>query len=177
MSKYCGKCDLYDHFFMFDDIPVEEQLRDVKIYQGIQRELLDIKDEKGLALYFPYICGMGSNKFIVIGNNDYIREREINSINLYVREVRREKNYCRRKSLEYIPKEVYKKRLGWTPKEDKDACMDIINRIGLGGRAHFHFDDIRLPSLDWQRKEWLEDLINKYGYNPDFARRWVYHET
>ena len=175
MSKYCGKCDLYDHFFMFDDILVEEQLRDVKIYQGIQRELLDIKDEKGLALYFPYICGMASNKFILIGNNDYIREREINSINFYVREAKREKNLCKRKKLEYIPEEVYKKRLAWTSEENKDACMEIIKRVGLGGRLKF--DDIRLPSLDWQRKEWLEDLINKYGYDSDFARKWVYHET
>ena len=51
--------------------------------------------------------------------------------------------------------------------------MEIIRRVGEGGRQKF--DDIRLPSRDYDRNEWYEDLVEKYDYDPEFARKWVWH--
>ena len=177
MSKYCGKYDLYDHFFMSGE-PVGEQLLKSNIYYGKNNERLKIETERELALYFPYIpgsiaCSHGENQSIWIGGVDYIRRREKEIIDLYVRDAKRERNLCRRKKKEYIPEEVYEKRFGWCRDRDKEQIMEIIRRVGEGGRQKF--DDIRLPSRDHDRNEWYEDLVEKYDYDPEFARKWVWH--
>ena len=174
MSKYCGKFDLYDCFFMRDE-PVEEQLKRVVIHQGYGENevLLDIKTEAQLALYFPYICGIITRDNLWIGYTDYVRQRELEHIDFIVKEIKKEKALCKRKNIEYIPENVYKKRLSWVFDDNKDAYMEIIKRVGVGGRQQYA--DIRLRSLDWLRKIWFKDLVDKYGYDSKFARKWVYH--
>ena len=176
MSKYCGKCDLYDCIYM-RDTPIEEQLSKAKIY--IKDELLNIKTETDLALFFPYIIGTSySNKegyqVIHLSKTDYIRETELNRISYYVRDAKREKQKCKRNKLDYIVEDVYKTRFSWMrPNVDKEQVLEIIRRVGVGGRQSY--DDIRLPSCEWYRNTWYEDLVNKYQIDKELARRWVWH--
>lgn len=176
MSKYCGKCDLYDWFFIRDD-PIEEQLSKSKIY--CKDELLKVKTEMDLALFFPYIVGTGygdgnGKSIIHIGENDYIREMELQRINTYVRDATSEKKRCKRNKLEYEPENVYKTRFSWMFSEtDKEQVMEIISRVGEGGRQSY--DDIRLGSVDYWRNVWLNDLVQKYGYDERLARKWIWH--
>ena len=177
MSKYCGKYDLYDHF-SFKDVSIEEQLIKTKIYNH-KNELLNIKTESDLALFFPYIIGIAhgdgeGNWVAYIGDVDYIRRMEIARIEWYVKDAKREKQKCKRNNVDYIPENVYKTRFSWMLiQDDKDSIMEIISRVGRGGRQSY--SDIRLKSLEYFRNVWVEDLVNKYGYSEEFARKWVWH--
>ena len=177
MSIYCGKCDLYDHFFMHD-YSVEDQLLKTKIYNH-KGELLNIKTEADLALFFPYIIGFatgdGEGCWVCgIGSTDYIRRMELERIDIYIKDAKREKAKCKRKGMKYLPEEVFKARFSWMLNQtDKEQIMEIIERVGRSGKQKY--DDIRLPSLDFYRNKWCKDLVNEYGYNEDFARKWVWH--
>ena len=52
--------------------------------------------------------------------------------------------------------------------------MQIIKGVGEGKED---FENLRLPSLSFYRETWINDLVNKYGYEEDFARNWVYHRN
>ena len=181
MSKYCGKCDLYDCFSMHPDL--EERISQSIIYKhgNSECEVLDIKTERDLALYFPYIVWMmasdSAKAVIHIGSNDYIRSREIYLLTWYADKARMIKKRCKRKKVLYLPCEAYDEIMKKYLLSDNNATQiaEITKRIGYEKRKSFKtVSDIKLPSLDFYRNVWFEDLVNIYGYSEEFAKQWVW---
>lgn len=177
MSKYSGKCDVYDHFCTHNK-DIEEQLKNSYICVGKAQTQLELETEAQLALYFPYTIATGSwdsefeKSHLWLSEHDYVRSSEIEMIDFYVHEAKKEKAFCKKHKIQYSVDDVYKKRFSWTAPENKKALLEIIQRVEAGGRQKY--DDIRLPSYDFCRNIWLEDLINIYKYPTDFATAWVW---
>lgn len=176
MSKYCGKCDVYDHFCTIRDREtLNENLEKTKIYHG--EGLLNIENEEELALYYPYIiwmgCFGGEHESMHISSTDYIRQKEKESLEIYKSLILREKARIRRKKMEYDPEQIFQKVFGSWYDSEKETLIDLIKRFEHKNKVDM--SDIRLKSREWERRIWYEDLTNIYGYDDDFARDWVWH--
>lgn len=181
ISVYSGKADVYDHFMMRCDSPEElaAEIQRTK-FTNYKGEEIKIETERDLALYFPYTIAVGAwsegNAFIQLSATDHNRREELERIGWHIKEAKRAKRYCKDHNVQYDPETVYETRFSWWFLEyDKPAIIEIIRRIGEGGRQKW--GDLRSQLLDrLYRKYWYEDLVNKYDYGERFAHEWVWHE-
>lgn len=182
MSRYSGKCDVFDSFACysgraFDEEKTNQKIENTVIMIGSEYVIAD--NMKELALYFPYTIGIalwcndcGISK-AYISEVDYIRQREIQVIELYVDAIKREKKRLRRRHEEYIVNSVYERVKQSTSEINKDAVIYLIEQ--LRDKNKVDVSNIRLKSLEYYRDVWFDDLVNKYGYDEEFSRKWVWH--
>jgi len=160
---------------MTESKEISEVLPNTKIYHG--DEFLNITTETELALYFPYIIWMGywdkEHGVIRISQTDYIRRREIESLDIYRSQILREKARIRKRKLEYNPDAIFDKLFGKWYDAEREMLIELIARFEHKNKVDM--SDIRLRSREWERNIWYTDLVEKYGYDNDFARDWVWH--
>ena len=175
MSKYSGSFDVYDYFMLHggaDDLSAV--LERTKIYHGC--ELLNIKNEEELALYFPYIIWSASSSngknVIRISDTNYIRQSEKGVISIYSGLIIKEKLRLRRQgagfSVQKISEKLFDRAYGDTARQYDELILLFKDTINP------NTDGLRLRRFEPYRNTWFEDLTEIYGYDDDFARDWVW---
>ena len=175
MSKYSGKCDLYDSFYMKEDSDIEETLKKTKIY-AYDHELipLDIKTEKDLVPYYPYlVCMSYTNKegymcyYLSIQSFVDIEEQErlTDSLNSMLRYYRK----CKRKKEPFDIEEACDKI--FFPQECHEELAKRVQQFG----EKAVIDGLHTRMHQVYRKELYEEML-RVGYTPLRAWHWVYKE-
>lgn len=175
MSKYSGKCDLYDSFYMKEGSDIEETLKKTKIYAH-DHELvpLDIKTEKDLVPYYPYLVYMGytdKEGYICyhLSVQSFVDFEEQESLTYSLNSMLRYYRKCKRKKESFdieeacdtifFPQECHEELAKRVQKFGEKAVID-----GLHTRMHQVY-----------RKELYEEML-RVGYTPLRAWHWVYKE-
>ena len=184
MSKYGGKCDLWDSLVSIRELDDDSTDWDkIKIYQITEdsyfnetgwhnTELPDIKCLKDLLPYAAYMVGMayGEKDYYVcyIGRESYVTTMEKERIEWAVKDVRRIYNKCKRKKIEFtqavVMANVYNSSMLHT---------EIFKRM----KAHptsFKTDGLRVPICEYYKAELSDDMI-KMGYTVEEAFEWCYN--
>lgn len=151
MSKYSGKCDLYDFLDRWDG----ESHIDVYIFHNGKRVKVDVQSRKDVVPYYPFICAIASNNLYILSSESYVDEREKEMIEYAVKEVNR---YKRKKKLdEYKP---YGK-----------IEQAILEKIKNGDK---NFDDVHYDFFDKYYRTNLAQEMSENGYDDFFINEWVF---
>ena len=184
MSKYCGKCDLWDLLVMIRGVNYETTDWDkIKIYQisddstfdedGWHNvELLDIKCLKDLLPYAAYIVGMangnGDKYTAYIGTESYVREMERERIEWAVRNVRGVYNKCKREGKEFDISML---------EDDIWLSTSLHAEIAKRMKEHptsFKTDGLKVHICEYYKASLYDDMI-KEGYSENEAYEWCYN--
>ena len=63
MSKYSGRCDVYDVFVMIRKYTDEELKNNVKVYVGDSETPLELNTQKDLIPYYPHLISCSSSLY------------------------------------------------------------------------------------------------------------------
>lgn len=173
MSKFSGKCDVYDDFIEIQGLTDESDWSKIKIYHKDQ--LLDIKSVKDLLPYSAHLISMeyrhNGECTAHISDISFVDREEQEMLYIYLEDAKREYRRCRRKKIEFVPEEAAKK-LAWM--NSKKLVLEICKRV----KEHPCKTDMTgikydSPCHNMQR-ELLRDEMVKYGYTAEQADKWVY---
>lgn len=172
MSKYSGKCDVYDHLGDKSD----EYIANSDIYFGYEAVPLRINSQKDLMPYYPHLVCMAicsNGKHVVnITERSFVDTEEEEILNCDLEELKRLRRSKKRKHEEFIPKDaVNKLSIFFNHTEYK---IELANRVAESGDKAT-IDDIHIPFSDYYRRILYEDMIAA-GYTERFARWWVYKD-
>lgn len=180
MSKFCGKCDFYDHLWMSNDteeVIKELQKTDVYIYgKDRRRHKVEVNTIKDAAKYYPYIIAISASdknhRFIILSSNSFIDEEEEEFLGFDINAVIRYWKKCKRNKEKFDKNKCYEEII-WGNKENP-VLREIINRIEKNGDKA-DFSDIHLSSFERHRKDWYEELVG-LGYTKREAFEWCFNE-
>ena len=172
MSKYSGKCDLYDSIMIYaGDKDVEEILPKVSIYLGESIIPLRIDTYKDLIPYFPfvpYICGSDpSGMMLRLPSMSFVDQTEQERVKYAKERVMKDYNRCKRAHTDFIPKNYY---------IDGEIEYVIANDLAAHGKKYIDEKEYRNIDhflTDFYRKELDVDMINA-GWEEPRAFQWVY---
>lgn len=178
MSQFSGKCDIYDTFGDASD----EFLQNSKFYiYGVdgRDHLLDIKTQKDLAKYYPYLTSgyaYEKNKGAVvrISSQCFIDSEEKDFIMITYKYILRYYNKCKRNKIPYSVDDVCKKQhlIGWLGKDPAEWEVELAHRIGESGDKA-SIEGLHRPMQEYYRDQWFNYLLD-IGYEKDEAYMWVY---
>ena len=188
MSKYCGKCDLWDSLVMIRKANDENtNWSNIKIYQTTEDsyfdehgwnnvKLLDIKCLKDLLPYAPFITsimGYSEGKYTVyIPHKSYIDVMEEERLVWVAKDAKKVYHRCKRQKREYNVEDVANEitYFGW---EVEDYVLEVVKRV----KAHpysFKLDGIRVPICEIYREYLYNDMIDM-GYTEYEAYEWCWN--
>jgi len=173
ISKYSGKCDLYD---VLVDIREITDFSKVKIYSANNSIIpLRIDSQKDLMPYYPYIVAISvgdsdGTQIIHLSDKSYVDTEEEEHL---IWDLDTLKRYYRRQKRKHQPfdsDEALKKISFFDdPAEYK---KELVNRvIELGEKATI--EDIHIPFMDTMRQRLYEDMVAA-GWNDDRAYEWCF---
>lgn len=180
MSSYSGKCDFADHLEIdashsnldkVDDIDFSKY--NVYIYGKDDRHhKIQVKSYKDAVKYLPYIVGVGTfsdgMSNIFLSSKDFITEEEEEYLDWKLKDIQKAVRKLKRNHTP-VTEENIKANLWFS---DSDETSELIRRvIEYGNKADI--EDIHLPSADYYRARWYEEMI-RVGYTEHEADRWVY---
>ena len=174
MSRFCGKCDFYDHVGDWSDEKIANS--EFRITLQDREHRLDINNQYDAALYYPYLVAIGAydgkKSTIVLSSECFIDREEKEHIGWWVRDVLAELRRCKRKKIAFDPDTVYEK-MNWHNWNNKQlrAVIDAIAKDGDKAT----FDHIHLNMHEYYRKTWYEYLV-EIGYDKRKAFSWAYKE-
>ena len=184
MSKYCGKCDLWDLLVMIREVNDETTDWDkIKIYQinddstfdenGWNNvELLDIKCLKDLLPYAAYIVNMASwgkdYCIVYIGTESYAQQMERKRIEWAVRDLKCIYRKYKRKKIDFNVDDMLREI--WNPSElDKQVAQRIMEHP-----TSFKTDGLKVLICEYYKANLYDDMI-KEGYSENEAYEWCYN--
>lgn len=184
MSKFSGKCDMYDHIFMSCENEQEafEKFKGTKLYKWKpiedRIEIEDISDLsenwqrieynsiKDLVPYYPYVISMccchkgdSNNSMVVLSSESFVDTEEREMISLYLKDMLRYYNKCKRKKIEFNKEEVLEKVCNFHHNED--LVKELIDRVAENGKKA-DIDGLKLKSKEFYREE-LKKEIDRWG--------------
>lgn len=171
MSRFSGKCDLYDHI---EICGLENTLKS-KIYLGWDSdEPLDIKEERDLVPYYPFVISMGAYEngvgTIHLMSKSWVDYEEESVLEWYLQQILKIQRRCKRKKIEFNIDEVFKEVC--YPCYFHEEIRELIERVKECGKKAT-YDGIHLSSKNYYRNQLVEEMI-KFGYTEDAAKTWVY---
>lgn len=174
MSRFCGKCDFYDHIEIFGDD--EDTVKKTRVY--LHGEEVDCSTEKNRALYYPYIVGiMASNRdgcVIHLSSMSYIRQEELENLEFVLKDVLAGYRRCKRNKIPFTFKNATAKMYSWYLSDAWiEQTKEIYERVNkLGNKATV--DDMNADTNmgRYYRHEWYDELV-RLGWDEDFAKKWV----
>ena len=171
MSRFSGKCDLYDHI---EICGLENTLKS-KIYLGWNsEESLDIKEERDLVPYYPFVISCGAFEHGVgtmhLMSKSWVDYEEEDVLEAYLQQILKIQRRCKRKKVEFNVDEVWEdvSNVFWK----RDEIRELIKRVKEHGKKAA-CDGIHLSSKNYYRDQLVEEMI-KFGYSEDVAKTWVY---
>lgn len=164
MSKFSGKCDVYDcyggvdvteyNFFILDN-PVP----------------LRIDNQKDLAAYYPFLVVMSGGKTVRLSTDSYIDREEADWLESYLESMKRVDRRFKRKKETPTLSDFEKTYFGdFSPKPKH--ITELANRVFVDGQ-HATTEGIHDQVHDYMRKEWFNEMVH-LGWDEDVAKLWIY---
>lgn len=170
MSRFCGKCDYYDHIYGMD----ADRLSLSKVY--LNEKIVDCSTEKNRALYYPFIISSGcfnkNGDVIYLSSKSYITEHEEEILKILLDRVISVYNYFKKKDIEFTFKNVLDK-LGYLADGIyRSATEKICNRVKESRKANIVGIHISDGVETYYRSEWKRELI-RVGWTEEEANNWI----
>lgn len=186
MSKFSGKCDLYDILISIKQMNDNSDWSKVKINMYID-ELdeygynkyvpLNINCIKDLVPYFPFIeTSAADNKDVytcLIGKYSFVYLEEQEQLKRILKRAQKEYRKCKKNKEEFIIEEVSKKIMPFGIINEN--IIEICKRV----KEHPYstkLNDLHTPLHNHFRNDLMEEMI-KYGYTKEQAYEWCYNNT
>lgn len=168
MSRYSGKCDVYDSLIAIHKYTLEELQNNVKIYVGKNTEPLYIEKESDLIPYYPYLVGCAyynnneRKSVICLSSESFVDREERESLEFRLKHLLRIYNRCKRKKVEFDVEEALKEIVwnGW----NEEPYRELANRVKEKGKKA-SIEGIHLKMHEYYRQKLVEEML-KYGLNP-----------
>lgn len=167
MSKYSGKCDLYDSIGDYSD---EDIATKVKIYYASSIVPLDVKSQKDIMPFYPFVAGImygesDGTRVFHIGRRSYVDEQEEEFVESAKRSIERYYKKCKRKRVEFTVEDFH-------PYTDLERQMaEDVMRIGI--KNVLMSDEYHTYMGDYYRKILYKDMIAA-GWENVKALTWVF---
>ena len=168
MSKFSGRCDVYDSFVMIHNYTDEELKNNVKVYIGRDDRLLELNSAKDLIPYYPHLvssaCYNNTERaaYIHITEKSSVDYEEERSLKLNLEHLIRIYNRCKRKKIEFDVEAAVKELCynGW----NEGPITELANRVKEKGKKAT-IDGIHYGFHDYFRKELVKEMLEN-GINP-----------
>lgn len=145
ISRYSGKCDLFDSIEIHDGLDNLIYNSKVYIYEkqpdGTYKDkLLHFEKESDVVPYYAHIIGMAyhnnaENKHIIhLSSKSYPDSHEEEMLGYHLKTLIRYYNYCKRKKIEFNVNDALKKFSEWTLKYDGDTIKELALRVKEKGK-------------------------------------------
>lgn len=167
MSKYSGKCDLYDCIGDYTD---EEIAKKVKVYYAGSIVPLKIESQKDMMPFYPFVAGVmcgesDGTRVFHIGQRSYVDAQDEAIVEFVKRDVQRYYNKCKRKKMDfdlnYFTSSSYLA---------KEIAADVV-RIGI--KDVLSSDEYHTKMSDYYRKQLYKDMVAA-GWDKLIALSWVF---
>lgn len=168
ISKFSGKCDVYDSLIEIHRYTEEELRNNVKIYIGNSQEPLKISSHKDLIPYYPYLIGMVfydnvERKSVVrLSSKSFVDREERECLERRLQELIKIYNRCKRKKIEFDVDEALTRVVwsGW----NEEPYRELANRVKENGKKAT-IDGIHLQMHERYRQLLVDEMI-KNELNP-----------
>lgn len=168
ISRYSGKCDVYDSFVMIHNYTDEELKNNVKVYLGKSDTPLKIETAKDLIPYYPHLISVGCydnierKSVIHITSESFVDYEERDTLNYYLKRILTIYNRCKRKKIEFNIDDVVKEIcwMDW----NKEAVTKLANRVKEKDKKATT-NGIYLAMHERYRRELVDEMI-KNGIDP-----------
>lgn len=168
MSKFSGKCDVYDTLISIHQYTDEELKNNVKIYVGSSKEPLQINSCKDLIPYYPYIVASASfnnperKSIIQLSKESWVDTEERDSLQFKLDRTLMTYNKCQRVKVPFD--KTVAVNLICPSGFNRDACEMIVDRVAKYGKKA-NIDGLHLMMHDIYRRELVEVMLDN-GLNP-----------
>ena len=184
MSKYSGKCDLYDILAIYDVLVDTDKFADDAmdtlsnwtIRVGYHGETLRIKSVKDIVPYFPFVetsGGYGNGKAnITLTEKSWVDVEAERHYGLITEYLSKKAKYAKRKGLDPVD---YMKHCGFlSMREANDPETEaLLGRIAVDGKKADWSGLV--PGFGKYMRDELYDTMVNFGYSPVEAGEWCYH--
>lgn len=173
MSRFSGKCDLYDHCGDYTD----SQLQETRFYIGRNIVPLKIETQKDLSPYYPHlvsVAGCSDGVSVVHFTEDSFIDREeaehltwkLDSLKKYCRK-------CKRSHVPYDEEEAIKKAI-FFHETGTDVNREMARRVGESG------DKATIEGLhdslhEYYRNNLFEEMV-RLGWPEEPADYWIWRD-
>lgn len=171
MSKFCGKCDFFDHV----DSCNEERLKNMKVY--VNNTLVKTDTEKDRALYYPFLISIGGfgggNEVIYLTSRSHISIKEEDCIEFFFRKMATAYRRCKRKNTPFTYENATKK-IAFLCNDGRfeEPLHEIYERVSKSRKVNIDGIHIKDGITAYYRNEWLKELI-RVGWQYDEAKKWI----
>ena len=179
MSRYSGKHDCCDHFWMGNNTEKEVQQEidrtDFYMWSKGRRIKLDIHTVKDLVPYYPFLIGMscGSKEgrnVVILANESFVDQEEREFMGWELRDALAEYKKCKRKKIPFNPDAYLANAPRWCR---HNYTEEIVRRVAKDG-LKANLDGLHSDTKDkWDRAS-LARLMKQYGYDDNYINIWVF---
>ncbi len=173
MSKYSGKCDVYD---MCGDY-LDEKIRNTRFYVDENIIPLRIDNQKDLMPYYPFLVGMAfmdkDGGVVRMSKRSFVDTEEEMFLEFDMTELKKMKRKAKRKHEKFNPEEAAK-QLNFNNREPADYQIEMANRVAKDGDKAT-FKGLHRPMSEYYRNQLLEDMVEA-GYPRNKAKYWIWHD-
>lgn len=173
MSKFSGKCDVYDSFGDLD----EKALKNTDFYLGDNPVPLRIETQHDLAPYYPYLTAIMSwskdhrRRFCVLGERSFIDAEEEEHLGWRLRDLKKYYRRCKRNKIAYIVDEALAKVCLFPP---RDSELELAKRVEMyGDKATL--EGVHDEMHEYYRNALLKEMI-RLGWNERKAKYWIWKD-
>ena len=168
MSRYSGRCDIFDTLIMIHEYTDEELKNNVTIYKSGSSEPLLINSRKDLIPYYAHIISSSCHNnvdrkaTIYITSESWVDIEERESLEWHLKYLLKIYNRCKRKKIEFDIDEAVKEIVWhhW----NEEPYRELARRVKERGKKAT-VDGIHLRMHEIYRKELAEEMIRN-GLNP-----------
>lgn len=186
MSRYSGKCDIYDELSIHGIIDKSDKFVDDAVdrlkkwdlrlgFRGIQIKIKTVKD---IVPYFPFVIGTSStlngHLFATIGTRSYVDEAAHRHYKMMVDFLADKAKKATAKGLDPIKAMMDSGYLSPIESEN-EQIIALVGRIAaFGKKADF---STLVPKFWESMREELYKTMLKYGYTEEQSKEWCYNGT
>jgi len=168
ISRFSGKCDLFDNIEIHDGLDNLIKNSKVYIYEKqpdgtYNKKLLHFEKESDIVPYYAHIIGMAyhnnaENKHVIhLSSKSYPDSHEEEMLGYHLKTLIRYYNYCKRKKIEFNVDDALKKFSEWTLQYDGDTIKTLAQRVKEKGKKA-SIEGLKLYFSERYREELREEL-------------------
>ena len=169
MSKYSGKCDIYDSFSDYTD----EQLRQTRFVIGTQQII--IRNQTELAPFYPFLVGVhcadANGGVVHMTPYSYVDAHETEILTFYLDELKKAMRSLKRKKQE-VTVEALLARVSWNKNQYVRVLAERVYEHGNKATIDGVSMDGIMPIY---RGLLFKDMV-AMGYTEEASRDWVYNK-
>lgn len=171
MSKFSGKCDVYDHFCNKSD----EYIKNSKIFLGENPVPLRIDNHHDLAPYYSHIIYLGGGDqggySCHITEKSYIDTEEQEHLGWILRDLKKYYRKCRRDHVGFNEEEALRD-IGFTV--DDSSNRELARRVAEQGNKAT-IDGVHTFMGDYYRNLLLEEMM-RLGWKKGLSKYWLWKD-